>query len=127
MLLGYVGESDEGLLEFSRGCPSLQKLEMRGCCFSERALAMAALRLTALRYLWVQGYRASGNGRDLLIMVRPNWNIELIPARQVCVEDQDGGQIIVEHPAHILAYYSLAGQRTDFPPSVRPLGPDILI
>ncbi|KAL2227453.1 coronatine-insensitive protein 1 [Sesamum indicum] len=127
MLLGYVGESDEGLLEFSRGCPSLQKLEMRGCCFSERALAMAALRLTALRYLWVQGYRASGNGRDLLIMVRPNWNIELIPARQVCVEDQDGGQIIVEHPAHILAYYSLAGQRTDFPPTVRPLDPNILI
>ncbi|KAJ7964037.1 Coronatine-insensitive protein 1 [Quillaja saponaria] len=43
MLLGYVGESDAGLLEFSRGCPSLQKLEMRGCSFSERALAVAAV------------------------------------------------------------------------------------
>ncbi|XP_057788688.1 coronatine-insensitive protein 1 [Salvia miltiorrhiza] len=110
MLLGYVGESDEGLLEFSKGCPSLQKLEMRGCCFSERALAMAALQLAALRYLWVQGYRASANGRDLLAMVRPNWNIELIPSRQ-------------EHPAHILAYWSLAGPRTDFPSTVRPLAP----
>ncbi|KAL6980651.1 Coronatine-insensitive protein 1 [Sarracenia purpurea var. burkii] len=59
MLLGSVGESDAGLLEFSRGCPRLQKLEMRACCFSERALAMAALQLTSLRHLWVQGYRAS--------------------------------------------------------------------
>ncbi|KAL8050242.1 hypothetical protein ABFX02_06G070200 [Erythranthe guttata] len=124
MLLGYVGESDQGLLEFSRGCPSLQKLEMRGCCFSERALAMAALQLTALRYLWVQGYRASGNGRDLLTMVRPNWNIELIPSEQVYVQDQDGEKIMVEHPAHILAYYSLAGPRTDFPATVKPLDPN---
>ncbi|XP_047953158.1 coronatine-insensitive protein 1-like [Salvia hispanica] len=123
MLLGYVGESDEGLLEFSKGCPSLQKLEMRGCCFSERALAMAALQLTSLRYLWVQGYRASANGRDLLAMVRPNWNIELIPSRQVVVQDLEGGPIVAEHPAHILAYWSLAGPRTDFPSTVRPLAP----
>lgn len=121
MLLGYVGESDEGLLEFSKGCPSLQKLEMRGCCFSERALAMAALHLSSLRYLWVQGYRASGDGRDLLTMVRPNWNIELIPSRQVSIQDEEGQQVVVEHPAHILAYYSLVGQRTDFPPTVRAL------
>ncbi|XP_047955678.1 coronatine-insensitive protein 1-like [Salvia hispanica] len=122
MLLGYVGESDAGLLEFSKGCPSLQKLEMRGCCFSERALATAALRLTALRYLWVQGYSASSDGRDLLAMVRPNWNIELIPATRHIVHDAERQRlVIVEDPAHILAYYSLAGQRTDFPSTVRPL------
>ncbi|KAK4480287.1 hypothetical protein RD792_013355 [Penstemon davidsonii] len=121
MLLGFVGESDAGLFEFSRGCPSLQKLEMRGCFFSERALALAVLELTSLRYLWVQGYRTSGNGRDLLNMVRPYWNIELIPAKQGYIQDQDGEEVIVEHPAHILAYYSLAGQRTDFPDTVKPL------
>ncbi|KAH6769129.1 RNI-like superfamily protein [Perilla frutescens var. frutescens] len=124
MLLGYVGETDGGLLEFSKGCPSLQKLEMRGCCFSERALATAALQLTALRYLWVQGYSASGNGRDLLAMVRPNWNIELIPATRQIVHDAERQRlVIVEDPAHILAYYSLAGQRTDFPSTVIPLDP----
>ncbi|XP_051142672.1 coronatine-insensitive protein 1-like [Andrographis paniculata] len=120
MLLGYVGESDEGLIEFSKGCPSLQKLEMRGCCFSEQALATAVLGLKALRYLWVQGYRSSsssGNGRDLMTMVRPYWNIELIPSRQN----------VVEHPAHILAYYSLAGQRTDFPATVKPFDPSNLL
>lgn len=122
MLLGYVGESDEGILEFSKGCPSLQKLEMRGCCFSERALAMAALRLTSLRYLWVQGYHASADGRDLLAMVRPNWNIELIPARQHFVAEIDRVRIVEDH-AHILAYYSLAGQRRDYPSSVKPLDP----
>ncbi|XP_059317925.1 coronatine-insensitive protein 1 [Lycium ferocissimum] len=120
MLLGYVGESDRGLLEFSKGCPSLQKLEVRGCFFSERALALAALQLKSLRYLWVQGYRASATGRDLLAMARPFWNIELIPSRLVDGEDHP-------HPAHILAYYSLAGQRTDFPNTVRPLEPTYLL
>ncbi|KAG6436625.1 hypothetical protein SASPL_101527 [Salvia splendens] len=124
MLLGYVGESDEGLLEFSKGCPSLQKLEMRGCCFSERALATAALQLSALRYLWVQGYNASSDGRDLLAMARLYWNIELIPATRHIVHDAERQRlVIVEDPAHILAYYSLAGQRTDFPSTVTPLDP----
>ncbi|KAF3637459.1 Coronatine-insensitive protein 1 [Capsicum annuum] len=128
MLLGYVGESDHGLLEFSKGCPSLQKLEVRGCCFSERALALAALQLKSLRYLWVQGYRASSAGRDLLAMARPFWNIELIPARRVVTNDGNNGEAVVsEHPAHILAYYSLAGQRTDFPDTVRPLDPTYLL
>ncbi|CAA3015327.1 Hypothetical predicted protein [Olea europaea subsp. europaea] len=125
MLLGYVGESDDGLLEFSKGCPSLQKLEMRGCFFSERALAMATVQLNSLRYLWVQGYR-SVNRLDILKMVRPNWNIELIPARQVCVQDANV-QGMVEHPAHILGYYSLVGQRTDFPTTVTPLDPNALL
>ncbi|XP_059456296.1 coronatine-insensitive protein 1 [Corylus avellana] len=127
MLLGSVGESDAGLLEFSRGCPSLQKLEMRCCCFSERALAAAVMQLTSLRYLWVQGYRASGS-RDLLAMARPFWNIELIPPRQVPVDQLgDDNVVVVEHPAHILAYYSLAGPRTDFPDTVIPLDPKALV
>lgn len=124
MLLGYVGETDAGLLEFSKGCPSLQKLEMRGCSFfSEYALAIAATRLTSLRYLWVQGYGASPSGRDLLAMARPYWNIELIPSRRVVVNNQQEEPVVVEHPAHILAYYSLAGPRTDFPDTVIPLDP----
>ncbi|PSR93177.1 Coronatine-insensitive protein [Actinidia chinensis var. chinensis] len=121
MLLGSVGESDAGLLALSKGCPRLQKLEMRACCFSERALAIAALQLPSLRYLWVQGYRASETASDLLAMARPFWNIELIPARRVVSPNANGQDVIVDHPAHILAYYSLAGQRTDFPNTVLPL------
>ncbi|XP_054798126.1 coronatine-insensitive protein 1-like [Prosopis cineraria] len=123
MLLGYVGESDAGLLEFSRGCPSLQKLEMRGCSFSEHALAVVATQLTSLRYLWVQGYRQSASGRDLFVMARPFWNIELIPSRRVLVTYPSGESVVAEHPAHILAYYSLAGPRSDFPDTVVPLDP----
>ncbi|GKU92069.1 hypothetical protein SLEP1_g5847 [Rubroshorea leprosula] len=125
MLLGYVGETDVGLLEFSKGCPSLQKLEMRGCFFSERALAAAVLQLTSLRYLWVQGYRSTLDGRDLVAMARPYWNIEFIPA--TVMNDHAGDEHIiveqpaVEQPAQVLAYYSLAGPRTDFPDSVIPL------
>lgn len=125
MLLGYVGESDEGLLAFSKGCPSLQKLEMRGCCFTESALASAVMQLTSLRYLWVQGYRASSiPGSGLLAMARPFWNIELIPPRKVVMVNQVGENVVVEQPAHILAYYSLAGPRTDCPDTVVPLDPE---
>lgn len=123
MLLGCVGQSDAGLIEFSRGCPSLQKLEMRGCCFSERGLAVAVMHLTSLRYFWIQGYRGSVASQDLLEMARPFWNIELIPARRVVVTGQLGETVVQEHPAHILAYYSLAGPRTDFPETVVPLAP----
>ncbi|KAJ8624417.1 hypothetical protein MRB53_032947 [Persea americana] len=126
MLLGYVGETDAGLLEFSTGCPSLQKLEMRGCCFSERALAQAVLQLSSLRYIWVQGYKSSPRGSDLLRMIRPYWNIEFIPPRKIVGYDEFGlpaeaGPI--EQPAQILAYYSLAGQRADYPDTVVPLFP----
>lgn len=42
MLLGNLGRTDIGLLQFSYGCPSLQKLEIRGYpFFTESALAVA--------------------------------------------------------------------------------------
>ncbi|KAF9674638.1 hypothetical protein SADUNF_Sadunf10G0147700 [Salix dunnii] len=124
MILGSVGESDEGLLAFSTGCPSLQKLEMRACCFTESALARAALQLTSLRYLWVNGYRETSAGhRDLLTMVRPFWNIELISSGKGVAVNNTGENTASENQAHILAYYSLAGPRTDFPDSVKPLDP----
>nr|AHY19994.1 coronatine-insensitive protein 1 [Gladiolus hybrid cultivar] len=126
MLLGHVGESDAGLCQFSRGCRKLQKLELRGCCFSELALSRAVLQLPCLRYLWVQGYNASPNGRDLIAMVRPFWNIEFIPPRpEEVISTQNDGEVKInmEHPAQILAYYSLAGQRTDCPDGVIPIYP----
>ncbi|WOL04698.1 coronatine-insensitive protein [Canna indica] len=122
ILMGNVGDSDDGLLRFSRGCPRLQKLELRSCCFSERALAVAATRLSSLRYLWVQGYRASPGGGDLLTMARPFWNIEFIPPIQDAASDEMEDRR-VEGQAQILAYYSLAGRRTDCPDSVIPLYP----
>ncbi|XP_072968584.1 coronatine-insensitive protein homolog 1b-like [Typha angustifolia] len=125
MLLGNVGESDLGLLCFARGCLKLQKLELRSCCFTEHSLALAALQLPSLRYLWVQGYKASQTGRDLLAMARPYWNIEFIPPRsQVADPVNDDGRVRVECQAQILAYYSLAGKRLDCPESVVPLHPE---
>ncbi|CAH8376544.1 unnamed protein product [Eruca vesicaria subsp. sativa] len=119
MRLGYVGETDQGLMEFARGCPKqLQKLEMKGCCFSERGIAAALMKLRSLRYLWVQVYGALVTGQDVRVMSRPYWNIELIPDRKIPQVDWMGEVRDVEQPAHILAYYSLAGQRTDCPPTV---------
>lgn len=120
MLLGSVGDSDAGFLEFSKGCPNLQKLEMRGCCFSERALAVAVAQIPSLRYFWVQQIRAPLQLNDLSTLLRPNWNVEIFPCRRSIVS----GDRVVEQltqPDQILAYYTRAGQRTDYPSSVVPL------
>ncbi|KAJ0436674.1 putative leucine-rich repeat domain superfamily [Helianthus annuus] len=50
-------------------------------------------------------------------MPPPLWHIKIILPRTVYY--RDGREM--EHPTHILAYYSLAGPRTDFPPSIIPL------
>lgn len=124
MLLGNVGDTDNGLLLFASGCVNLRKLELRSCCFSERALALAMLQMPSLRYVWVQGYKASQTGRDLMLMARPFWNIEFTPpspenANRLTVD----GEPCVDRYAQILAYYSLAGKRSDCPQSVVPLYP----
>ncbi|CAA6661704.1 unnamed protein product [Spirodela intermedia] len=122
--LRYIGELSQNIryMCWATGCPDLQKLELRGCCFSERAIALAVLQLTSLRYIWVQGYKASPDGTDLLNMARRFWNIEFIPPQQLHLEEADG-VVTVEQPAQILAYYSLAGKRTDCPASVVPIFP----
>lgn len=126
MLLGCVGETDAGLLQFARGCRNLQKLELRGCRFSERALAYSILELVSLRYVWVEGYNASPDGRDLVPMFRPFWNVEFIPPRQEILDGDNGEQDISMHPAQILSYYSLSGRRTDCPETVIPLFPALV-
>ncbi|AQK86204.1 Coronatine-insensitive protein 1 [Zea mays] len=124
MLLGNVGETDDGLISFALGCVNLRKLELRSCCFSERALALAILSMPSLRYVWVQGYKASQTGRDLMLMARPFWNIEFTPP-----SSQNAGRLIedgepcVDSHAQILAYGSLAGKRLDCPQSVVTLYP----
>jgi coronatine-insensitive protein 1 len=125
MLLGFVGECDQGLLEFSKGCLKLERLEMRGCCFSESAIAAAVQNLKSLKYIWVQGYKGTTTGEKLLAMSRPFWNIEFTPPlRETGDELDDMEEAVIGHqPAQILAYYSLAGRRTDNPKSVILLSP----
>ncbi|KAL5222848.1 hypothetical protein ABZP36_027561 [Zizania latifolia] len=124
MLLGNVGESDQGLIRFAIGCTNLRKLELRSCCFSERALSHAVLQMSSLRYIWVQGYRASQTGLDLLLMARPLWNIEFTPPSSESLSHMtEDGEPCVDSHAQVLAYYSLAGRRSDCPRWVIPLHP----
>jgi coronatine-insensitive protein 1 len=124
MLLGNVGESDNGLVHFAIGCTNLRKLELRSCCFSERALALAVLQMPSLRYIWVQGYRESQTGQDLLFMARPFWNIEFVPRTpQSSYQLTADGLPCVDSHAQVLAYYSLAGRRSDCPQWLVPLHP----
>eukprot|EP00249_Psilotum_nudum_P030334 c4282_g1_i1 orf=1-435(-) len=70
-LLGLLGESDLGFSLFADGCPNLEKLEMRDCVFSEAGIAKSVLKMKSLKYIWVQGYKATDRGLDLLTMKRP--------------------------------------------------------
>lgn len=49
-------------------------------------------------------------------MAHPIWNIELIPSRRVIAN-------LIGEPAHILEYYSIARQRSNFLATIIPLGP----
>lgn len=144
LFLGYIGEVNDGLVELSKGCPKLKKFEMRGCYLSEDAVTEFVMNATSLRYLWVQGHRLTatdsdsdsdsddsdsfehgfdvfGGGGDIWAMTRPFWNMELIEC-EVDAEFEPVGSFPMQ-PFSLLAYYSLAGQRTDFPDSVTPLHP----
>ncbi|PWA70732.1 hypothetical protein CTI12_AA279760 [Artemisia annua] len=53
--LWNVGESDVGLLELSKGCPKLRKLRLKGCPFSEQAVASFVFNNNhSLRYVWIE-------------------------------------------------------------------------
>lgn len=108
VLFGLVGESDEGLDRFANGCPNLKRLEIRDCVFSEAGIATSVLKMEALKYIWVQGYNATGTGCDLLPLTKDYWNVELI--------DEPGA------PAQFVAYRCLSGKRSDAPAFVTILG-----
>lgn len=89
MIMGYVGEIEFRLLEFSEGCQNLERIELRGCCFSEYALSVAVLSLRSLKYIWVQGYNETLTRFHLLDMSYPFWNIEFTLTSQVTVDGFD--------------------------------------
>ncbi|GKD85178.1 coronatine-insensitive protein 1-like protein, partial [Tanacetum coccineum] len=120
LLNGCIKLEKLRLVELSKGCPKLQKLEMSGCDFSQQALVTFVLNVTSLRYLWVEEYHAFKSGHDLFGMVRPFWKMELIKSKEFDYGPEGPTQ---QKPPSLLAYYSLAEQRNDFPKSVIPLYP----
>ena len=111
VLFGLLGETDMGLSLFADYCQSLEKLEIRDCVYSEAAIASAVLKMRSLKYVWVQGYKSSGSGQDLLPLCNACWRVEYIPA----TKSIDG----MEQPVQFVAYRSLSERcRVDHPPSV---------
>ncbi|KAI5078590.1 hypothetical protein GOP47_0006261 [Adiantum capillus-veneris] len=115
-LFGLLGETDMGLNLFAENCPKIEKLEMRDCVFTESGIATSVLKMSSLKYIWVQGYNSTGTGRDLLPMNCASWNVEMIPAGAEEQQSSDG-------PLSFLAYRSLAGRRSDIPNTGMPICP----
>lgn len=120
VLFGLLGESDMGLSLFADGCPKLERLEIRDCVFSEAAIASSALKMDSLKYIWVQGYKSTDGGKDLLPLNHALWNVEFMPG----IEEPKGeasGYFSLSHEkqaAQFIAYRSLVGRRTDYPQTV---------
>ena len=108
VLLGCTGESDAGLANLAYRAQRLERLEIRDCPFGEAGLTTAVLAMKSLKYLWVQGDRATESVGHLLALSRPHLIIEISPASP--------GQ-----PGQLLAYYSLTRPRTDGPPELKVL------
>jgi coronatine-insensitive protein 1 len=102
VLLGYSGESDEGLRLMADGSRELERLELRGCPFGEAQIATSILTMwTRLKYLWVQGIGATANLGAALVSNKPGFLVEFMG-----------------ETAQILGYYTLTQPRTDHPASV---------
>lgn len=106
ILLGCSGESDQGLLDLAYGCQNLKRLELRGCPFSDAALAQGMMAMWRMKYLWVQGIGATEMLGKYLVGRHPCLHVEWMPSEK-----------------QLLAYYSLASPRTDTPPTVEILSP----
>ena len=97
VLLGCSGESDEGLRLMAEGCRELERLELRGCPFSEEQLADSILRkLKRLKYLWMQGIGATAGLGAALVSNKPGFLVEFIGAT-----------------AQVLGYYTVTHPRVD--------------
>nr|GEX88132.1 hypothetical protein [Tanacetum cinerariifolium] len=68
LYLRYVGESDAGLMELSKGCSKFRKLDMMVCPFSEQAIATFVYNISALKYVWIR----DTCGHATLVLTRSN-------------------------------------------------------
>lgn len=106
ILLGCSGDSDQGFANLAYGCQNLKRLELRGCPFSDYALATAMLNMRSLKYLWVQGIGATEVLGQVLVTADSFIRVEWMPTTK-----------------QLLAYYSLTSPRTDTPSTVEVLSP----
>ncbi|KAF3549112.1 hypothetical protein DY000_02008852 [Brassica cretica] len=82
-LLAIAENLKEGVWQqvdgLARECKDLQRLELMFCLFSYRGIATAVTKLPKLRYIRVHAYETPER-RDLCIMIRPEWRIQLCPS-----------------------------------------------
>ncbi|PWA89262.1 hypothetical protein CTI12_AA107970 [Artemisia annua] len=70
LYLDYVGKSDLGLVELSKGCPKLRELEILGCpLYRDNDFKWnIVFNIHSLRYMWWRGVFRSLNDMSILII-----------------------------------------------------------
>ncbi|GKC94983.1 leucine-rich repeat, cysteine-containing subtype protein, partial [Tanacetum coccineum] len=69
--LEWLGGSDAGLVQLSKGCPNLIKLEIHICPFRKQELSTLMFNVTSLRYMWVN----KGQGNTYVALTRPTFDL----------------------------------------------------
>ncbi|GAV71283.1 F-box-like domain-containing protein/LRR_6 domain-containing protein [Cephalotus follicularis] len=106
--VAFAGSSDWGMQCVLGGCPKLRKLEIRDCPFGNAALLSGLEKYESMRSLWMSSCKVTMNGCRHLARKMPRLNVEVM--KDDLRDDS--------HAYKVYVYRSLAGPRTDAPPSV---------
>ncbi|CAK9190126.1 unnamed protein product [Sphagnum troendelagicum] len=110
--VAFAGETDLGMQYVLGGCTKLRKLEIRDCPFGDEALLAGIDKYNSMRSLWMSACLITHLGCQFLAEKNPYLNVEIIK------EDIEGSEHVVEK---LYVYRTIAGRRSDAPPSVEAL------
>ncbi|CAN0852696.1 Transport inhibitor response 1-like protein Os04g0395600 [Linum grandiflorum] len=110
--VAFAGSSDFGLKCVLEGCEKLRKLEIRDSPFGDAALLSGLERYESMRSLWMSGCDVTMKGCCDLAKEMPRLNVEVVmQEEEEGVGDECGAD-------KVYIYRSVAGPRSDAPPSV---------
>ncbi|GLT74435.1 hypothetical protein SLA2020_462340 [Shorea laevis] len=84
--VAFAGNTDEGLKYVLKGCPRLQKLEIRDSPFGDEALLSGLHQYYNMRFLWMSSCRLTHQGCQRVAQEMPHLVVELIRSNREDME-----------------------------------------
>ncbi|XP_022768410.1 transport inhibitor response 1-like protein [Durio zibethinus] len=108
--VAFAGDSDMGLKYVLKGCPQLQKLEIRDSPFGDAALLSGLHHYYNMRFLWMSSCKLTRRGCQEIAHATRRLVVEVIRSAD---EEEMGDSV-----GTLYMYRSLEGPRIDAPKSV---------